>query len=355
MMENKIGNGIWKKGIIVLGISVGIYLVFRFLLPLVIPFVIAGLVSILYYPLLRTCFSKKRIWIGKRKKYFLIFAVLFFYLFFLLIMIYLCRYLFGEGRSILLNLPFYQAKIIRLLEEGCTRLDLFLHCEDGVCFGYVEGVVGELGVDSIKKNLPKITTYSVRAAGKVFRFLFCFIITVMATFFMIQDYDEIRGKLLESQIGKNICGVITKCKDTLKVYWKAQGLIMLLDGILCTLSFLLINQPYAFLFGPLTAIIDALPIMGAGFVLIPYTVFMLFIGEYGKASILFLTYLICLLVRQITEPRMIGGQVGLKPLYTILSMYTGFQLFGFYGFFLGPVGFLIGKEIYTLFLAKIKE
>ncbi len=163
---------------------------------------------------------------------------------------------------------------------------------------------------------------------------------------MIQEYDEIRAFLLASEIGKNVCRMVQKCKETLKAYVKAQGFIMLLDGIVCTLAFWLIEQPYFLILGPVVAVVDALPVFGAGLILLPYTLFLLLGKKPVAALVLVLAYVACVLIRQVTEPRMIGNKVGIKPLYTIASMYIGFKLFGVFGFLLGPVGLLIVKEAY---------
>lgn len=344
-----------KKIIILTGIAFGIYLVFRFLLPLVLPFVVAGIVSVIYYPLLRKIYTNNRFLIGKRKKWFLVFSVVFLYLLLFLIIGSLCCYLLGQGQSIILNFPFYQAKVMCLIKDCCCQMDIFFHVEKGVCFTYVEGMMDNMWSESATGMLPRFTSVSVKAAGKIFHVIFCMIVTVMATFFMVQDYDAIRAKMLASEVGRKMCDVVAKCKETLKAYLKAQGVIMLLDGTLCTIAFLLAKQPYAVMLGVLTAIVDALPVLGAGLILIPYALFLLLLGEAGKAAIIFLAYLGCIFVRQLTEPRMIGRKAGIKPLYTIVGMYVGFKLFGVAGFLLGPVGMLIGKEIYTFFLAKIKE
>lgn len=339
-------NNTGKRIVVVVVITIGIYLAFRYLLSLVLPFLIAGIVSIIYYPFLRKLCKKTGMWEGKKKKYFLIFAVVILYALLFLLVSLLAGYLFGQGQSILLNFPFYQAKIIYLIKCYCCEMDGILHVADGASYTYIEGVVGNTWSDSLSRIIPKVTSYSVQMAGTLFGTVFSIIITVIATFFMIQDYDEIREKMLQSVSGRNICRIISKCKETLKAYAKAQGFIMLLDGTICTLAFFLIDQPYFLVFGPLVAVVDALPFFGAGLILIPYMLILLLTKEAGKAVVLLLAYLGCLLIRQITEPRIIGNKVGIKPLYTIISMYVGYKLFGVPGFLLGPVGVLIGKEIY---------
>lgn len=348
-------NGTVRKIVILSALAVGIYLAFRYLLPLVIPFVIAGIVSVLYYPLLRRLYEKTGMWNGKKKRWFLVAAVLLFYLVLFLLVGLFAGYLLGQGQSILLNLPFYQAKAVYLVKNCCGQVDEILHMANGASFAYIEGIVGGVWSDPLNGMLPKVTSYSVQMAGKLFHFLFCAIITIIATFFMIQDYDGIRAKLLESEIGSGMCRVLAKCKDTFKAYIRAQGLILLLDGILCTAAFLIIDQPYALVFGPLTAVVDALPVLGAGLVLWPYILVLVLTKHLWQAGVLLLAYLGCLLIRQLTEPRLVGGEVGIKPLYTIISMYAGVRLFGIYGFFLGPVGVLIGKELYIMILANAEE
>ena len=340
-------NPIIKKMITFTICAVILYHIFRFLLPLFLPFVIAGIVSVVYYPVLRRQWEQTKVWNGKVKKWLLISAVVLLYTGILCIFSLLGRYLFGQGRSILLNFPFYQAKILYIVKNCCGQVDSFLQIENGVCYAYLEELFGTFRGNSLAGMLPKVTTYSVQMADQIFQLVFSMIVTVIATFFMFQDYDEIREHMMQSEPGKKVCLVMTKCKVTLKTYLKAQGLILLLDGILCTVAFLIICHPYAFMLGSIVAVVDALPVLGAGLVLLPYIFYLFLSGKKGMAAILLLAYAGCLLIRQIIEPRMIGDKIGIKPLYTIIGMYVGFRLFGIAGFLLGPVGIIIGKEVLT--------
>ncbi len=342
-----------KKIILVIVIAVGIYLVFRFFLPLVIPFLIAGIVSVLYYPVLRKIYKDSGVWESKRKKWILVLSVVLLYVTLLLVLGCLCGYLVGQCQSIWLNFPFYKARFIGVLQDCCQQVDVFLRMERGESYGYVEEVVAGLDGISLSGMIPKVTTYSVHLAGVLFGLVFEVIVTVMATFFMIQDYEKIREEMLESAGGRAICRLITKCKDTLKMYLKAQGLIMLLDGILCTLAFMLIGHPYYLVFGPLVAVLDALPVLGAGVFLIPYALYLLLTSELWKVFVVLLTYIGCVVIRQLTEPRMIGSKMELRPVFTLLSMYVGFRLFGIIGFLLGPVGVLVGQELYKYWSGKL--
>ncbi len=337
-----------RKFLWAVGIAIGIYLVFRFLLPLVIPFVIAGVVSVIYYPFLRKIYRNSEVWKGRKRKWVLVLSVILFYVVVLVLLGVLCGYLFGQCESIWLNFPFYQARVIAIVKDCCEQVDIFLRMEKGESFACVEGMLGSELMGNLSGVLPRVTSYSVQLAGKVFGFVIEAIITVMATFFLIQDYESLRAKMLESQWGRCVCNMITKCKETLRVYLKAQGCILLMDGILCTLAFFVSKQPYYLVLGPFVAILDALPVLGAGAFLIPYGIYLLVINEFGKALVIAFAYVGCVAIRQLTEPKMIGSELAMRPIFTLLSMYVGYQLFGVIGFLLGPVGVIIGKEIYVL-------
>lgn len=346
--ENQQNSFMYKNLLLLIVITLGVYLSFRFLLPLVVPFLIAGVVSILYYPFLRKIYRNSDIWEGRKRRWILVLSVVLFYVVVLLILGALCTYLFGQCKSIWLNLPFYQVRLLAIIRDCCQQVDEALRFTNGESYAYVEGVIGTVMSKDLSGMIPKVTGYSVQFAGRLFGLVFEVIVTVMATFFMIQDYEMLREKMMKSEWGVHICKLVTTCKETLKVYVKAQGLIMLLDGLLCTVAFFIIGQPYFLVLGPMVAVLDALPILGAGIFLIPYAVYLFVINEVGRGVVILFAYLGCVVIRQMTEPKMIGNKIGMRPIYTLLSMYVGFQLFGVMGFLLGPVGVLIGKEVYDL-------
>ena len=68
---------------------------------------------------------------------------------------------------------------------------------------------------------------------------------------------------------------------------------------------------------------------------------MLLNGDIFGAAVLLTTYLVCQIIREVIEPKLIGNRIGIKPLYTLMAMYIGLKLFGIAGFILGPVGLVI--------------
>ena len=105
-----------------------------------------------------------------------------------------------------------------------------------------------------------------------------------------------------------------------------------------------LKNPYYILAGAGIGILDALPVFGTGTVLIPWTLFCLLRGRWGRGAAIFAIYLVCYFLREILEARLMANQVGLTPLETLISIYAGLQLFGLWGFLLGPLGILLVKE-----------
>jgi predicted PurR-regulated permease PerM len=88
-----------------------------------------------------------------------------------------------------------------------------------------------------------------------------------------------------------------------------------------------------------------MPILGSGFILWPWTVISLIYGEYRTAVWLIATYGLIFVTRQLLEPRVLGKQIGLHPILTLMSIYIGLKVFGGFGFILGPFTLIMIKTV----------
>mgnify|MGYP000290831249 FL=1 len=105
----------------------------------------------------------------------------------------------------------------------------------------------------------------------------------------------------------------------------------------------LYESSYILAIALLTAIVDILPVLGTGTVLIPWAVYSLCTGRVGFGIGLIVIYVAISVIRQIIEPKLVAGQLGLPPVVTIVGMYIGLQLFGFIGLFLVPLTLIMLK------------
>ena len=105
-----------------------------------------------------------------------------------------------------------------------------------------------------------------------------------------------------------------------------------------TLGLLIIGVRRPLLIAALIAIFDVFPVVGAGTILMPWSIISLIQGKGLQALGLAILYVVILVVRQFLEPKVVGKQVGLPPLVTLLCMFAGTSLFGVWGLFGLPIG-----------------
>ena len=95
--------------------------------------------------------------------------------------------------------------------------------------------------------------------------------------------------------------------------------------------------PYAFIIALLLAVVDLLPLLGTGVILIPWALICLLLGQVKLGIGLLALYGVTTLVRQVLEPKLIGDGLGLHPLLSLFSMYAGLRLFGVWGMITAPL------------------
>lgn len=139
-----------------------------------------------------------------------------------------------------------------------------------------------------------------------------------------------------------------RLKQAIGGYVKAQLRLMALTFVLVFSGLLLLRREHALLFALGIAIVDALPVFGAGTVLVPWGVLAFLKGDSFTGVGLLVLYAVVSLSRTLLEPRFLGKQMGLDPLLTLLSLYAGYRLFGLPGMILLPVGVMLCKQLYDL-------
>lgn len=102
-------------------------------------------------------------------------------------------------------------------------------------------------------------------------------------------------------------------------------------------GFFLLKIPYAPVWALCICLVDALPILGTGAVLIPWSIVSLLQNEHLQAIGLLLTYGAAAMTRTVLEPRLIGSELGLDPLLTLISLYLGYRFWGIPGMLLAPL------------------
>ena len=173
--------------------------------------------------------------------------------------------------------------------------------------------------------------------------------TLLATIFTNLDYPNIRTFLFSNMPKKY--GVLFKnmkvvFAETIGKYLKAYLKIMTLTFLELSIGFFILGIPYPLLVALLIAIFDILPVLGTGAVLFPWILLELLLGNIPLAVGLAILYGVVWAVRNLAEPRIVGGELGLNPLVTLVSIYLGFTWFGVFGMLLVPVATNIFLKLY---------
>ena len=180
------------------------------------------------------------------------------------------------------------------------------------------------------------------------------IVSIVSCCFLTADYSTFRNLVL-TLVGENNSVKLVKTKSilisTLGKIIKAYCILMIVTftEMLIGLSFLkitgLYEGEYVFVIALITAIVDILPVLGTGTVLVPWGIWSLATGKIGFGIGILVVYAVITIIRQIIEPKLIAGQLGLPAFITITAMYIGTQLFGFLGLFLLPMSIMLLKVL----------
>ncbi len=178
------------------------------------------------------------------------------------------------------------------------------------------------------------------------------IICILSSCFMAADYDWI-ANFIKNQLSPEHKRKLSISKrvvfQSLGKLFRSYALIICITGteIFIGLNILsligLYNGGNIIVISVIVALLDILPVLGTGTFMIPWAVYSLITGRIGLAIGLFIVYAIIYVVRQVIEPKIVGGTVGLPPFVTLMGMYVGSQLFGFIGIFLVPIVIIIVK------------
>ncbi|MGB4659575.1 MAG: AI-2E family transporter, partial [Mobilitalea sp.] len=129
-------------------------------------------------------------------------------------------------------------------------------------------------------------------------------------------------------------------------YVKGYFILMCVTFLELSLGLLLLKVKGSILLAALIAILDILPLIGTGGVVIPWIIISFINGNSSLALGLLVLYLIITIVRNILEPKIVGAQIGLHPLIMLISMFIGAKIFGFSGMIALPVGVVVLKHLY---------
>lgn len=184
------------------------------------------------------------------------------------------------------------------------------------------------------------TSVAAAATTRLPVLLVSFIIWVIASIFLTIDYQNVLSFILRQipdRHTETFGFVRSICTNTLFKLMRAYLLLMFITFIELCIAFSLMRLHHAIVLAALIALVDILPVLGTGTILIPWAIVSLMMGDVRMFIGLGLVYVVVTVVRNILEPRLISRQIGLNPLVTLFFMFLGLRVFGLPGMLLFPV------------------
>lgn len=351
-MSKGSGNTLWDNQLIRMGIScVGIWFFFRYLFTLTAPFILAFLLITLCYPLLER--MQRRVPIKKK---------------FLAIGIILPLFLAAAG--LLWAMVLFGVRQLEGLPVFCAQageqLELFFH---NCCCG-LDGKFGWDGqqietylieqMTVVMENVqiqvvPQIISSSYDCFKGIFGAVGFLAITCIAAFLLEKEYVDLVESLKRSRELSLVWSVVEGVLSYIITFIKAQGVILLIISILCSAVLGIAGIPGGFLFGALAGFLDMLPFVGTGIVLVPLSLWQLLNGQYVRMIVCLILYGICIVTRELLEPKLIGKRIGIAPVFMLLAVYAGVKLFGVGGIIKGPLSLIVLYEIWKMDQQRFDE
>ncbi|MFA9380739.1 MAG: sporulation integral membrane protein YtvI [Acetanaerobacterium sp.] len=198
--------------------------------------------------------------------------------------------------------------------------------------------------DFIINTSKTAVSWLAQASTKLPTFLLALVFTIMSSVFISLDFGRIRAFIVKQLPAKYI-GWLYDAKsfvtDTLLKYMRAYLILMTITFVELSIGLTILRIESSILVALLIALVDILPVLGTGGILIPWIVIEIVKGNFSLALGLLIVYAVVIIIRNIIEPRIVGRSIGLNPLLTLMCMYIGLVNFGFVGMIVLPILLLV--------------
>ncbi len=231
----------------------------------------------------------------------------------------------GRIDSIVRRIPFI-GKLLDIDEAAQWR--------EHVVGALIDAVGGALG--GLARVVPSAFLSTL---SKLPSLLLTLLVTLIACFYFVVDLEKIHSaavSLMSSGLAERVRYIKHRIGRVVRRFLGAYFVLFLINfGVLCV-GFSLLRIDYVLLMALVCALVDILPVLGTGTVILPWAVWMMLVGDYFMGIGLVVVYVAVTVIHQIAEPYVLGGSLGVHPLLILVAMYVGFQLFGIVGMLAFP-------------------
>ena len=320
----------------------------RYALPALFPFVVAYIVTVILLPIVRLLNTKLKI----NKRMLSVVLVILFYGTIGVIVIWMLVEIVSFATDKIKDLPaFFQLQVRPFLSNLFDEIqDMIYNLDPEMAIDFdatANSLLSSLGSTVMSFSgtiVSKLTDFAVSVPS----FLLNIIIMIIATIFLLVDYDAI-GAFITRQLSEKNNALLHNIKAhlgrVLGKYLISYSLIMLITFAEIFLGLSIIGFKHAALIAVLISVFDILPIVGSGLVIVPWGIICFITGDVGAGIGLFILWAVLIVVRQIMEPKIVGDSVGMHPFLTLFAMLAGNFIYGGIGILLFPVSIALLQSL----------
>lgn len=258
-------------------------------------------------------------------------------------------YRFWSGsKAFFRDIPEIVSTVSELATDLRAKMNSFFHQLSPEMSEVLSGIGTNMFENFGKALTSTFSLFATNIAKKTPSFLFSCVVALVASCYIAKDY-EILVRFLKELCGEKRFLKLLEIKEIFtENIWKIlKGYIalMLITFVELLAGFFVLRIKHAFLLALLVAFVDLLPVFGTGTVLLPWGLTEIFLGNSRGFGIIVL-YIVITLIRNFAEPKIIGSQIGINPLFTLLVMFAGLRLMGFWGLIIFPIVFIVVIKYY---------
>ena len=315
-------------------------LLLKYALPMLTPFVLGFAIAYIMKRPTKYVVRKLKI----RYKIAAFFMVLLFYATVGVLVVLLVVKAISSLQTLISAIPyFYETDIAPMLSQAFDGLENTVLEVEPSLFGFISGIEDQL-LQSLGKMISSVSVWAVTTASSLATaipgLVIKLILMIISSFFIAMDYDILLG-FCKRQLNEGVVTFLNQVREyiigTLFVYIRSYAIIMSITFVELSIGLNIAGLEHPILIAALISIFDILPVLGTGGIMLPWVVISLLCGDYSLALTLLVIYLVITVIRNIIEPKIVGKQLGLHPIVTLVSMSVGLQLFGVIGLFGFPI------------------
>jgi sporulation integral membrane protein YtvI len=337
----------YKVFLWVLVAGAGLVVILKYLFPLMAPFLLGTIFACLIEPVVKRLDTRLRV--GRKLTIMLILIFLVIVAFSITGFSVLAFY--QESQRLMPKIPGLVERLLNITQEVLDYLIKYFPqmAENGPIFA--------LPRESIGRVLRSMIIGGLQFLPRFPQLLLAIGLGGVTAYFFSRDKELISRafyQILPYKWQKATITLKTEVMASVSRFIRTECILALLTTSLTTVFFLCLGIPAAMAYGFLAGILDFLPVLGPGLIYIPLVAINLLFGNYYQALWLTSGYFVLLLLRQITEYKLIGENLNLHPLVSIFVIYIGVQIFGVAGIFLGPLLIVILRAFYRVLMGTRK-